>query len=344
MYKLAATLCMLSVIVMLGGCDAVDSAAYAAPRTQPPLPRVKLVAVTHGPIARTLRVAGTVRHKSESELAFKVGGVVRRVRVEEGDRVRRGQVLAAVDPTEARALRNQANAAVVKAERDLARARQLMITGALAQVDLQNSETALALARGDAETAAFNLEHTSVVAPESGIVDWRHVEVGEIVAPGQPVFRVHGSSRGAVVRVELSDRDAMALELGQAARVLLDARPREELRARVSRIATSASIGTGMLSVEVRLEKPPRRLPSGVTAKVELETVLAADASVPVSALADGDAVFVVAGERLRRVPVRVEFLSGDRAALSGELEALQDVVELGAAVLADGDRVQVVD
>jgi RND family efflux transporter MFP subunit len=183
-----------------------------------------------------------------------------------------------------------------------------------------------------------------LVAPEPGIIDWRNVEVGEIVAPGQPVFRILGSSRGAVVRVELCDRDALALALGQTARAFIDARPREELSAHVSRIAMSASIGTGMLSVEVKLDNPPRRLPSGVTAKVELNTALNVAASVPVSALVDGDAVFALEGDRVRRVPVQVEFLSDDSAALSGDLGQLQKVVEFGAAPLADGDRVQVVE
>jgi len=166
----------------------MDSAAEAAAIHQPQAVRVRMVPVTHGPILRTLRVAGMVRHKSEFDLAFKLGGVVRRVSVEEGARVRRGQVLAVVDATEVRALRRQAGAAVAKAERDLARARQLAQTNAVGRADLENSETLVAMARADAERASFSLKHTALVAPEAGVIDWRRIEVGEIVAPGQAVF------------------------------------------------------------------------------------------------------------------------------------------------------------
>jgi RND family efflux transporter MFP subunit len=346
MCRLQAVFCLLSTTLL--GCAAGDTAAAAERAPQAQATRVRLASVTYGPITRVLRVAGTLHHKSEADLAFKVGGVVKRVSVDAGSRIRRGQVLAVVDATEVSAIRSQAQKALQKAERDLTRAHQLLESGALGSADLQDSETLRDVALAAATTADFNLRHTTLKAPENGVIDRRHLEVGEIVAPGQPVFHMLGASRGLVVRIELRDRDALSIALGQPARVYLDARPTRRLRAHVSQLATSASVGTGMLAVEVHLDDAPATLPSGLTAKVELDSSLEATASVPVSALVDGDAdsaaLFAVDGDRVRRVPVQLGFLSGDRAALVSDLGHIQQVVELGAAELSDGERVQVVN
>jgi RND family efflux transporter MFP subunit len=347
MCRLRAVLCLLCTTLL--GCAAADTAAQAAAPAPPPqATRVRLAAVTYGPIARVLRVAGTLHHKSEADLAFKVGGVVQRVNVDAGSRIRRGQVLAIVDATEVRAIRSQAQKSLQKAERDLTRAHQLLESGALGSADVQDSETLRDVALAAATTADFNLRHTTLKAPENGVIDRRNLEVGEIVGPGQPVFHMLGAARGLVVRVELSDRDALSIALGQQARVFLDARPTRPLRAHVSQLATSASVGTGMLAIEVHLDDAPATLPSGLTAKVEIDSSLEATASVPVSALVDGDAdaaaLFAVDGDVVRRVPVQLGFLTGDRAALVSDLGRIQQVVELGAAELSDGERVQIVN
>lgn len=328
-------------------CTGIDSAqAEAAPQPEPRL-RVRLAPVEHGPWTRSVRVSGTISAKSEAELAFKVGGVVTSVAVDEGARVHKGQVLATLDDTEYLAAQVQSRQGVLKAERDLARVRTLLESGAVGVVDVQNAQTATELARAQTSAAEFNLRHAQLVAPDDGIVDRRSIEVGEIVAPGRPAFQLRGASRGVVVRCALTDRDALALKLGDPARVTLDARPEEVLPARFSRLATAASPATGMFEVELRLGEPDAaQLPSGLTAKVEFDRREPAGALVPVGALVDGDgdsaAVFVVEGDRAKRVPVRVGRLWSDRASIVSGLAQATAVVELGAAQLEDGSSVQV--
>jgi RND family efflux transporter MFP subunit len=334
-----------ALALVAAACGRGDAAS--APEPEAAIP-VRTAAVERGPFARPVRAAGTVAARDEWELAFKVGGVVASVPVREGDRIRKGQVLAALDTTEVAAGVRQAREAAAKAERDLARARTLRAADAIAPAAAEDAETGAAVARAALASAEFNLRNAVIVAPDDGWVDRRSAEPGEVVAPGQPIVSVSGGGRGFVVRASLTDRDVLGLAPGTAARVTLDARPEAPLAGRVAEIARSASPGTGTYQIEIRLDAergaPP--LLAGLTAKVELARTVDADAAVPLAAVQEGDgpsgAVYVVDGERARRVPVRIAFLQEGRAVLAGGLDGVREVIAEGARV-ADGSRVRVV-
>jgi multidrug efflux system membrane fusion protein len=341
MWALGATLlCAVQSV----GCS--TEAARAEPVRETSAVTVRLAEVQRGPVSRPLRAAGLLGDGSAVTLSFKVGGVVTRVLVREGQHVKRGQLLAAIDPTELEAGLSQADHAVEKAERDLARLRLLHETDSAPLADLQNAETGLSMARASAQAAAFNARHAEVLAPEDGVVDGRMVEVGEVVGPGRPAFQLSTSRQRARVRVALIDRDVLDVKLGDAARVVFDARPAQSYRAHVSEIAGSASPGAGTFAVELTLDDGASQLPSGLTAKVEIARTAQPAASVPQSALVDGEgeraAVYVLDGSRARRVAVALGFLDGERAFVSG-LDRASAVVDQGAAQLADGALVQVV-
>jgi len=338
---------ILASAASVAGCQAAPREAAAAERNQAPLVAVRLTQVQRGPVSRPVRGAGVVRLKNEADLSFKVGGVVTAVLVEEGARVRRGQVLARIDPTEADAALRQAQETSTRADRDVERARKLVATNAVPVIELQNAETAAASSKAAVDAAAFNAQRTVIVAPDDGRVEKRTIDPGEIASPGAPVFHVSGRSRGAVVRVGLTDRDVLRVTLGDEARVALDLFPEAPVIGKVTQIAASASPGTGTFDVEVTLDPTAKaQILSGMTAKLEIAHVEADLATVPIAALTDGrgDAasVFVVDNKVARRVPVKVAFLSQDRAALLTRLEGHDRVVEAGAADLDDGTAVHV--
>ncbi|HEX7624994.1 MAG TPA: efflux RND transporter periplasmic adaptor subunit, partial [Anaeromyxobacteraceae bacterium] len=287
----------------------------------------------------------------EGDRAVLAGGVegvdrvVARVAVREGEEVRRGQVLAALDATELAAGVRQAREGATKARRDRDRARLLRAGGSIALAQAEDAETGAAVAEAALAAAEFNLRHAVLVAPDDGWVDRRQIEPGEVVATGRTVLRVSGRSHGFVVRAALPERDVLGLTLGGAAVVRLDARPDQALPGRLTEISRAAAKGTGTWLVEVRLDRPPRDLLSGLGAKLELARAVAAAGTVPLAALQEGDgargAVYVVEGARARRVPVRVAFLEGDRAVLAGGVEGVDRVVADGAALLADGAAVK---
>lgn len=325
------------------------SAAHAA--TPPQAPRatpVQLAPVTRGPITRQIRASGTLDAARELDLSFKVGGVVLRVTVDEGAHVKKGQPLAIVDPTEVRAGVSQAEQALEKATRDLARVERLHGEQGAPKVLLDDATTALAVARASADSAAFNLRHTVLVAPEDGVIERRMLEVGEIVGPGRPVFHMSSRREGKVVRAALTDRDALSVRLDEVAAVALDARPGASLAGRITRIASAASPGTGTLEVEITLSaQDTAALPSGLTAKVSIPHVEGPVATVPVTALVDGEgeraAVYVVEGGRAKAKEIRVRSIEGDKAIVSEGLDNVDTVVSTGAERIQNGAPVRVV-
>ena len=349
---------LAGAMMVIQGCRPAPPEATAAERAiaqdpSPPVP-VRLSTVASGPVDRPIHGTGTVRSKNEADLSFKVGGVVSAVLVDEGARVRKGQILARLDPTEVGAALRQANESAAKAERDLSRVRSLHASGAVPIADLQNAETALSMARAGVDAASFNAQRSAIVAPDDGRIERRTIEPGEVVSPGRPAFHVSGRSQGAIVRIALVDRDVLRVREGDEASVVLDARPDVPLAGRVSQIATVATPGVGTCDIEVRIDgtkrhdaRPNGDLPSGLTAKVEIRHLEEVAGIVPIASLVDGHgadaAVFVVDQGHARRVPVRVAFLLDERAALAvAPLQPRASIVEAGATQLEDGSPVRV--
>ncbi len=339
-HPLAASLAFLAA-----ACSGTRAAPAAEAELSLP---VRTAAVARGPVARPIRAAGIVAAKDERDLAFKIGGIVARVAVHEGEPVKKGQTLAALDATEIAAAVSQAREGVAKAERDRRRAGSLRASEAIPAAAAEDAETAAAVARAALEVAEFNLRGATLVAPDDGWVDRRLAEPGEVVAPGRPILRVSGRGRGFVVRASVSDRDVLGISPGDAAEVTLDARPGEPIPGRVAEVARSATRGTGGYEVEIRIEAGRAGpLLAGLTAKVEIARTVPAAAAVPLSAVRDGDgpsgAVFVVDAGRARRVPVRIAFLQGEVAVLAAGLDGIDRVVAEGASRLSDGSPVHVV-
>jgi RND family efflux transporter MFP subunit len=332
-------------MVGAAGCHSADAATRRPDLADESVVPVRLAEVGHGPVDRPIRGTGVLRLKSEIDLSFKVGGIVANVFVEEGAKVRRGQVLARLDPTEVEAALRQSKEATIKAERDLERTRKLVASGSLAPIELQNAETAMRLTEAGTDAAAFNASRSTIVAPDDGRIDKRFVEAGEVVAPGRPVFHLSGQSKGAVVRFGVSDRDVLRIHEGDEARVVLDARPDRPLTAKVSQVATVATPGAGTFDVEVKIQSSEAVL-SGLTAKVEIAHSEEVGAVVPAGAVVFGShddaSVFVAQdGSHAKRIPVKVAFVDGDKIALASPLDG--QVVNAGASRLDDGARVRVV-
>jgi RND family efflux transporter MFP subunit len=337
----------LSLFALCECTPNADAREHDAPTVAQAVP-VATVTLARADLPMPLVASGVLGADREAMLAFKVGGAVARVVVDEGSRVKQGQLLAALDATELRAAASQAAQALQKAERDVERARTLHATHSIALQDYQNAETGASIARAQAEAAEFNLRHSALLAPASGIVDQRLVQAGEIVAPGQPIFKMSTTQGGRVVRVGLSDRERLRVKLGDKAEVRFDAAPDQTFVGSVSELATAATPGSGTFEVEVRVDDGSvLDLPSGLTAKVQIAHVRPGALRVPLNALVDGRgrsaAVFTVVGEHAVRVPVEIAEFAGDGAVLRDGPADGTRVATLGARDLTDGAPVRIV-
>jgi RND family efflux transporter MFP subunit len=312
---------------------------------------VRAATVESVAVSSPVHSVGVLVPRDEIRLSFKVGGVVDRIAVDSGDLVRQGQLLAVIKRAEVDASVAQAGEAAEKARRDLERARRLRADEVATEEQVQDLTTAYNVARSNLETARFNARFARIEAPGDGVVLQRLAEESELVQAGQPVLVLGATGAGWIVRTALADRDAVRVNLGDAASVSFDAFPGREFAGRVTRVGSSADPMTGTFEVEVDVVPDGARFARGLVAKVALAIGDGRGARmvVPVTAIveANGSAATVyvldAAQDVARRRQVTVGPIVGDRVVVAAGLAAGERVVTDGSAWLADGDRVRLV-
>ena len=341
---------------LLSGCQKPEPAA-AESSTRPATLATDNVAVTLAPVgrevvARPIEAAGQLSSEAEARLSFKTGGLVRRILVREGDHVRKGQLLAALDLTEISAQVAQAEQGQAKARRDLDRFGRLLADSAAPLEAVQNLRTAYAVAREQARIARFNQQFSEIRALVAGRIVRKLLNEGELAAPGTPVLFMNATA-GAdtwTLKTGVADKDWALLQVGDPAVVRLDAYPDRAFRGRVSRRAAGADPASGTWQIDVQVTpQAGTPLATGLFARATLRPRRQARYRVvPAEALVEGEGenAFVFApapaGRRVRKLPVRVAFLDGSRVYVRSGLDSVPQVVARGAGYLTEYSTINV--
>jgi len=334
------------LVTLLAGCSHGSTQATKTPTY------VTLAPAFTGPAVPALTATGIVMAKDEMRLSFKVGGVIRELTVNPGERVKQGQVLAQIEPGEIDAQVEQARQLADKAARDLGRGESLHADQVISLEQLQNLRTQAEVARAQLRAAQFNRGYAAIVASRDAVVLRRLAEPRELVPAGQPVLVLGAEDRGYVVRSGLSDRDVVSLKRGDAVDVRLDAWPDAVLTARVTEIAGAADERSGLFQVEAQIDRAAGdRSPQPVTGMVARLTLHPGAREggtlvyVPIGAVLNADggkaSLYVDTGGIAKRRDVDVAFISPDGVALRGGLAAGESIVVAGAAYLDDGDAIR---
>ncbi len=318
--KLAVPILILSMVFMAcrnnGG----------APAEQGPVP-VRVCEVAPGSGAFLVHSSGRLSTSQELKLSFKTGGIILEFRVNEGQSVNQGELLASLDLSEIKPQVEQAREAFEKAERDYARAVNLYDDSVATLEQLQNAKTMLQISGSNYDIASFNLRHSSITAPSKGRILKKLMEENEMAGPGYPVL-LFGSTEGSwIVRIHVTDRDRVRLRTGDSAVIILDAFPGERFSAEVSELANAADPYTGTFEVELRL-KPPVRQPllTGMIARADIYAKQEESVSVvPVEALMNASGstanVFEVVNGRPVRRTVTILDIGKNDVLVSGDLK-----------------------
>ncbi len=223
---------------------------------------------------------GTVQAKTKVELSANIMGQVTELNVQEGDRVKKGDLLAVIDQARYAAAVNSAKfnlqaleseltrsqEATAQAKRDLDRANQQFKDGILAEADREHTrstyEQAVAStqrakrqveqARADLASANDSLVKTEIRAPMDGVVTRRNIEKGEVIVtgtmnnPGTVLMTISDMST-IEADLEVDQTDVPQLRIGQPALVRIDAFPDERFPGEVSEIGSSPIQGTSAL-------------------------------------------------------------------------------------------------
>jgi len=310
---------------------------------------VKVVSVEFSEGSIPVHAAGVIMPEEEIKLSFKTGGIVDKVLVKEGDRVRKGTLLASLNLSEISSQAELAGNAYEKAYRDFTRIRNLYADSVATLEQLQNATTALNMAKSNLDIARFNLERSKIVAPADGIILKQLVRENELVAPGYPVFLFGLTGKMWKMTAGLADRDIIRVSPGDSAVVMPDAWPGVKLPGIVERTGELAGPLTGTFEVEIRFSDNGHRLAAGFIAGVDIfPSVFKKTVYVPAVSVidADGNAGFIYAltdSSTVRRIKVVIAGIRGSEIAIENIPEGVTRIVSEGAAYLKDGVKVNVV-
>ncbi len=212
--------------------------------------KVRTTKVIEKEMSIPVHCSGKLSSKEESKLSFKTGGIISNIFVDEGQKVKKGQVLAKLNLSEIQAQVNQARLGLEKAKRDFRRANNLYQDSVVTLEQLQNVTTALNIAKSNVKIAEFNLQYSTIKAPSNGKILKRVAEENEIIGTGYPIFLFGSTENDWIIRVNITDKDIFSLKLNDKAEIKFDAYPDKTFTASVTEIGNSADPYTGTYEVE----------------------------------------------------------------------------------------------
>ena len=344
----------LGAVLLLAACS---------PRTAPPEPVRAVRTMTVGPanVGGTQEFAADIRARTESRLAFRVGGKLTARPAEVGQRVRAGQALAQLDPADLRLQQDAANAGLRAAlsSHDLAQAefkryQELRDQGFISSLELERRETTLKSqraqldqARSQASMQGNMASYALLTATAAGVVTAVEAEVGAVVATGAPVVRLaHDGPRDAVFAVPEDGAAGLRALLGKTGAIRV--RPwgaTTLLPATVREVAAAADPATRTFLVKADVGDAPLQLGQTVTAVIDLPRRDAA-ARLPLSAVMQqqGQAAVWLLDRSTMTVkvqPVVVAGADGNAVVVASGLSAGQTVVTAGVHTLTPGQKVK---
>jgi HlyD family secretion protein len=249
-----------------------------------------------GTVTTTVTATGTLSAVTTVQVGSQVSGVIAQLYADFNSMVRKGQLLAELDPTpfEAQVEQRRADLTRAQVQTDDARIkydrqRRLLEAGLTAQADVDAAEAQFKAARAQTAQAQAalsqvltNLHYTKINSPIDGIVVDRQYNVGQTVAASfqaPTLFEIAQDLTKMQVQADVDQSDIGRVKVGQVARFNVDAYPDDEFRGRIAQIRYNAQVNQNVVTypVIIELENPEGRLRPKMTANVNIDTATVPD-------------------------------------------------------------------
>ena len=294
------TLLVVVAIVLL----AAGAYGYYKYKQKPEPPTITTARVTRGDLAETVGATGTLQAVTTVQVGTQVSGTIQELNADFNSLVRKGQVLARLDPSLIQSQIEQARANLIRAEADLerlrvslddartklVRARELSEKKLIAQTELEAAEVAVRSAEaqlrsqqaGVTQSQAslrqnqVNLAHTVIESPIDGLVISRNVDVGQTVAASMSaptLFVLAADLTKMQVLASLDESDVGRIRPGQAVRFRVDAFPTDEFTGNVTQVRLQPTTVQNVVTYQTVIDvpNPDLKLKPGMTANVNIE-------------------------------------------------------------------------
>jgi RND family efflux transporter MFP subunit len=294
----------------------------------PPGPAVKVQTLAIQPqrVPETYEAIGTIRPKLEATVEAKITAVLKTVKVNPGDQVRSGDVLATLDDRDLRA-------EFEKAKADFERYSTLLKNGVASRADYDGMETKY-------RVATASLSYATITAPFDGVIVRKSCDVGDLARPGQPLFALEDSQH-LRLEADVPERFAPQVNIGTKIEVRVDAY-QGKCDAQVSEIVPSADPTSRSFRVKADLH-PKKPIKSGMFGRARLTVGERAGLFAPTTAVRERGQltfVFVAVSGRAQMRLVKTGKTFDDQVELLSGVEAGEKLIVSAQGELTDGQRV----
>jgi RND family efflux transporter MFP subunit len=209
----------------------------------------------------------------------------------------------------------------------------------------KRAELQIAAAQGQLESVQAQLDNTAIVAPISGVVSQKYIEVGEMAMAGSPVAEIVNTN-GIEIELSLTEFDIGKIFVGQKAEVSLAAYPDKKFIGKVYYVSSVADPVSKKFPIKIQLENTDGKIKAGMVANVKIITDQQKDVLViPKSAVfkeGDIEKVYVVENSRVKIKTIKTESITEDKLKVVEGLSAGEEIIVNGNYDLKDGDLVTV--
>ena len=330
---------MLLGVMLISSCTSKKERNTKAPT------RVETEVVSTAMNANGQTYVGIVEECEATAVSFTGMGVVKRMLVNEGQAVSRGQLIAEMDDTQARNLLSGAEAQMTQANDALSRYKMLHDNGSLPEVQWVEIQSKVAQAKSQLEVAKKNLSDCRLVAPVSGIVGKRLVGAGETAMPSQAVVSILDIST-VKVKVAIPEAEISGIGANTSSTIKVEAVNGSFTGGRIEK-GVQADALTHTYDIRIHVANGQRQLLPGMVASVQFGNIEkpSKDLTLPVTAVqrkADGSLfVWTIANDSTaHRTTVRTGETMGNRIAITDGMTEGSRVVTEGYQKLSENTKV----
>jgi len=342
----------VTAVVLAAGCGKKDGGQAQAQNggpggergpQQPPVPVAVQNAET-GSIASYYTATATLAAEKEAEILARVAGVVEAIPVEEGDIVREGAEMLRIDNDEYRYRLEQATADRADLESRYTRLQEMLAQHLVSAEEFEGIKNDLESARAAEGLARLNLSYTKVVAPFTGRVVTRSVNVGQTINQGTPLF-VLSDFDPLLARIHVPAKEFNKLKVDQPVDLTLESNG-AKIKGRIKLISPVIDPQSGTIKVTVEIPEYPADTRPGDFAQVSIVTERRnATTLVPKIAVVTDRGervVYVAADSTAQRHVVDVGFEDDTNAEILSGIEAGQPVIVKGQRSLKHGQPIKI--
>ena len=342
MKAIRCSLLLISVMLLLAACSQEKDK-----KTKQPV-LVEKMDVSASSSENGDEYVGTVAAGSGTVLSFEVPGNISLLKVDEGDRVVKGQLLARVSPVTLKEAHYATVVTLNQARDAYRRMKPLHAKGVISEIRWVDVESKLRQAEAAERIAREQLGHTGLYAPFSGVISSKTAEIGMNVIAGQQVYKLVDVSK---VNIEFSvpEDEISHIHTGMHGHVTVKALGGDLFSGIVSEKGVVADPVSHTYNVKMAISNPDGRLMPGMVCSVKVNAVVDADSkiTVPLSAVEldtdNSKFVWVVVGHRAQQRKVCTgKFAEGGWVVITSGLEYGDCVIVGGAQKVSQGMTVKV--